>query len=267
MAPPSFKSSVSITHIGTATAILSIDGINILTDPFFGREGATWGHGANTLHDAEKPALSLASLPPIDAVLLSHEDHPDNLDEVGRQLLDARTVLTTRAGAKNLAPRPGVQGLAAWEAVTLNLGGKAFKVTATPCTHVPGGEVVGFVLESASFGTSPEGLPNALWFSGDTVYIEELKELRTKWHVVAAILNLGCAHAVLEDGTSLQITMGGKEGAKLVREIGADLLVPMHYESWGHFTQFGKDLVRVFEEEGVADRVCWLEYGKPKNVF
>ena len=34
MPSSTFKSTVSITHIGTATAILSIDGINFLTDPF-----------------------------------------------------------------------------------------------------------------------------------------------------------------------------------------------------------------------------------------
>lgn len=34
MPSSTFKSSISITHIGTATAILSIDGINFLTDPF-----------------------------------------------------------------------------------------------------------------------------------------------------------------------------------------------------------------------------------------
>lgn len=34
MPSSTFKSAISITHIGTATAILSIDGINFLTDPF-----------------------------------------------------------------------------------------------------------------------------------------------------------------------------------------------------------------------------------------
>jgi hypothetical protein len=32
------------------------------------------------------PALQLHDIPPIDAVLLSHEDHVDNLDPLGRQL-------------------------------------------------------------------------------------------------------------------------------------------------------------------------------------
>ncbi|KAG2007718.1 hypothetical protein GB937_008368 [Aspergillus fischeri] len=60
--------------------------------------------------------------------------------------------------------------------------------------------------------------------------------------------------------------MDGKQGAHLFRTIKADYLVPMHYESWGHFVQFGKDLVKVFEEEGIMDKVRWLSPGKSVKV-
>lgn len=52
-------------------------------------------------------------------VLLSHEDHIDNLDFEGRRLLDGRRVITTPDGAKNLAPRPGVATIKSWETLTL----------------------------------------------------------------------------------------------------------------------------------------------------
>jgi hypothetical protein len=58
---------------------------------------------------SNNPGLQMNQLPPIE--LLSHEDHPDNLDDFGRQLLESRWVFTTQAGAKNLAPRPGVAGI------------------------------------------------------------------------------------------------------------------------------------------------------------
>ncbi|KAL2217313.1 putative Zn-dependent hydrolases of the beta-lactamase protein [Thermoascus aurantiacus ATCC 26904] len=263
---PSFKSSLHITHIGTATAILNIDGVNLLTDPFFSPAGTEWDVGIAVLKNSDNPALGLHDLPPIDAVLLSHEDHPDNLDELGRRLLDGRRVLTTVDGARKLAPRPGVRGLRPWETVTLAVGGKTFQVTGTPCQHLPGGECTGFILTADEFGVDPDdGRPNAIYFSGDTVYIDELRQMADKWHIVAAILNLGAAHAPLAEGP-LQITMDGKQAARLFREIKADVLVPMHYESWGHFTQFGKELARVFAEEGIQDKVCWLTPGVPKKV-
>ncbi|RMJ24584.1 hypothetical protein PHISP_04540 [Aspergillus sp. HF37] len=267
MSQSSFKSSFRMTHIGTATAIFEIDNANVLTDPFFAPPGATWDMGGgNMLKNAEAPALGLENLPPIDAILLSHEDHPDNLDELGRRLLDGRHVFTTQDGGKNLAPRPGVRGMKAWETASVVLGGKKYEITATPCQHLPGGESTGFILTTADFGMSADGRPNAIYFTGDTVYIDELARIPEKFHIVAAVMNLGSAHAALPDGP-VQITMDGKQGARLFRTIKADCLVPMHYESWDHFTQFGKDLVKVFEEEGIADRVRWLSPGKSVKIL
>ncbi|KAK2738396.1 hypothetical protein FQN57_007073 [Myotisia sp. PD_48] len=263
---PSFGSSVTITHIGTATAILEIDGIRFLTDPFFSPANTEWDMGIAVLKNSDGPALNLQDIPPIDIVLLSHEDHPDNLDELGRRLLDGRRVLTTQDGAKKLAPRPGVRGIRPWETVTLEVGGKHFEITGTPCQHLPGGECVGFIVTSSAFGYGPGGLPNAIFFSGDTVYIEELVEVKKRFHIVIALVNLGAATVPLPTGPLL-VTMDGAEGAKLFQEIQADILVPMHYESWGHFTQGREELTKVFEEKHVQDRVCWLTPGVPKKIF
>jgi L-ascorbate metabolism protein UlaG (beta-lactamase superfamily) len=115
MAPPiKFDAPLAITHIGTATAIIHLDGVNLITDPVFSPAGTEWDLGIIMLKNTDTPAMGLADLPPIDAVLLSHEDHPDNLDEPGRLLLDGRQVLTTPDGAKKLAPRPGVRALLPW---------------------------------------------------------------------------------------------------------------------------------------------------------
>lgn len=264
----STKASLTITHIGTATSILDIDGVKLLTDPFFSPAGTEWQRGAYVLKNTDTPALSLETLPPIDAILLSHEDHPDNLDELGRRLLDGRHVLTTVDGSKKLAPRPGVRGLSPWETVTLNVGGKTFRVTGTPCQHLPGGECTGFILEYDGFGISSDGRPNAIYISGDTIYIEELSRvIPSKWDITVAILNFGKAQVTAPGGESLQITMDGKQGARLFREVGADVLVPMHFESWGHFTQFGDELRRDFEVEGIANDVSWLTPGEPKKLL
>lgn len=260
-----FPVPLSITHIGTATALISIDGVNILTDPFFSPSGTSFPIGPTALINSSGPALTLANLPPIDAILLSHEDHPDNLDPLGRQLLDGRKVLTTVSGAATLAPRPGVVGLKPNETVTLFVGGQTFYVTATPCEHLPGGECIGFIISAEVFGKSADGKKNVIYFSGDTVYVPELAKIKEKYHVAVALLNLGGAVAVLESGP-LTITMDGKEGARLFKEIGAEVLVPMHFESWNHFTQGKEGLEKVFEEEGVSDKVLWLEPGKETKV-
>lgn len=275
MPASTFKIKVSITHIGTATAILEIDGITFLTDPFFSPAGSEWptvGDGVLKVHD--DPAMKMEELPHIDAVLLSHENHPDNLDELGRQLLDGRHVVTTDDGAKNLAPRPSVLGFKIWEKREVRISGKTFHITATPCKHWPGHECVGFILQTEDFGVAPDGRPNVVFFSGDTVYIEELAKIADQYHVSVALMNLG--KATFEGftsegqpggpGDSFQITMDGRQAARLFRDIKADVLVPMHYESWDHFTQHEEELKKEFEEEGIMSSVRWLKPGVPVQI-
>lgn len=263
-----FKGTVEITHIGTATAILKINGINMLTDPFFSPAGTIYHSGpAVTLENTETPAMALHDLPVIDAILLSHENHFDNLDDLGRQLLDGRHVFTTPDGAKNLAPRPAVHGLQPWESIDTVIAGTPFKVTATPCVHYPGHECTGLIVSTPSFGET-DGLPNAIYFSGDTVYVAELAEMRKKFHISLALFNVGAAFVPEAAGSEpLQITMGGKQAAHLFRDIGADILVPMHFESWKHFTQGKVGLREEFKEAGIMEQVRWLEPGVPQKIL
>lgn len=260
--------TLKITHIGTATAILEINGVNFLTDPFFSPAGTSWDRGSLVLQVSDDPALRLDQLPVIDAVLLSHEDHPDNLDELGRQLLDGRRVFTTVDGAQNLAPRPAVHGMRPWDELDVKIAGQRFKIIATPTQHVPGGECTGFLVtgDGDSFGFGPDGLPNAIYFTGDTVFLHELPRVAQNYHICAAVMNLGNAHVPTPDGPA-QITMSGKDGARLFRELKADVLVPMHYESWKHFTQFGTELRQSFEDEGISDKICWLKGGEKVSVL
>ncbi|RYP52964.1 hypothetical protein DL768_001958 [Monosporascus sp. mg162] len=275
MSASTFKAKVSITHIGTATAILDIDGVTFLTDPFFSPAGSEWPSGSyDTLKVHDDPALKMNQLPHIDAVLLSHENHPDNLDELGRQLLDARHVVTTNDGAKNLAPRPCVIGFTDWEEKDVRIAGKTFHITATPCKHWPGHECVGFIIHAEDFGVAPNGRPYAIYFTGDTVYVEELAKMANKYHIAVALMNLGKAsfEGVNSEGQPgqpddvLQITMDGRQAARLFRDIEADVLVPMHYESWDHFTQHEEELSKEFDEEGILEKVCWLKPGKAVEI-
>lgn len=257
--------SLHITFIGTATAILDIDGINFITDPFFSPAGTEWDRGVVILKNTSVPALTLADLPVIDAVMLSHEDHPDNLDEIGRQLLDGRRVFTTRDGSDKLAPRPGVRGMSPWETSTFTIGGVQFEVTATPCQHLPGGECIGFVLSGPNFGQT-DGKPNGIYFSGDTVYIEDLAAIKTKYNIRAALLNLGAASVAVND-PPLQITMDSAQAVHLIRDIDPDVVIPMHCDGWGHFSEDSSKAAKVFEAENIKDKITWLEPGKRTKIF
>ncbi|BCJ62173.1 hypothetical protein Jiend_55950 [Micromonospora endophytica] len=104
--------SMRITHLGGPTTLIEVAGWRILTDPTFDAPGRTYGFGwGTTSRKLAGPALPAGSLGDIDAVLLTHDQHADNLDDAGRELLaDAYRIVTTVAGSRRLGA--GATGLA-----------------------------------------------------------------------------------------------------------------------------------------------------------
>ena len=160
---------LKITYIGGPTALLELGGLRLLTDPTFDPAGTEYPTAAYTLRKTAGPALSPQSLGRIDAVLLSHDHHADNLDNAGRSLLkSAGTVLTTQEGSERLGGN--AVGLAPWRSVDLpTADGRVLRVTGTPARHGPAGgdrgPVAGFVL---ALTESPK---SAIYISGDTVLV------------------------------------------------------------------------------------------------
>ncbi|SAL13602.1 Zn-dependent hydrolase of the beta-lactamase fold-like protein [Caballeronia terrestris] len=77
----------TLTWIGHASALVQIDGVNVLTDPQFSRRASPVSFAGP---ERKVPAaLSVAELPHIDVVLISH-NHYDHLDTASVQALNAQ---------------------------------------------------------------------------------------------------------------------------------------------------------------------------------
>src|SRR5579864_73217 len=130
-------SQLTLTLIGGPTALIEIDGFRLLTDPTFDMPG-TYQLPHVTLEKLSAPALTLDVIGEIDAVLLSHDQHADNLDDSGKHFLPkAKRVLTTEVGAKRLGGH--AEGLAPWTSTELSKNGRRLTITATPARHGPHG--------------------------------------------------------------------------------------------------------------------------------
>ncbi|NUT48655.1 MAG: MBL fold metallo-hydrolase [Saccharothrix sp.] len=240
---------------GGPTALFEYGGLRFLTDPTFDPPGVyelPRGSVTKTGH----PAVARADVGHVDVVLLSHDEHPDNLDHAGRLLLaDVPLTLTTPGGGRRLGAT--ARGLADWEEVELDRpGGGAVTVTGVPAIHGPGareevepftGEVVGFVLTG-------EGLPT-VYVSGDNASLDAVKAIAERFGPVdTAILFAGAPRfPILFGGEPL--VLDSARAAEAAAILGARRVVPVHYEGWGHFTEGRDALVAAFAEAGLADRL------------
>jgi L-ascorbate metabolism protein UlaG (beta-lactamase superfamily) len=261
---------VKITHIGGSTVLLEFDGWRLLTDPTFDPPGRRYHFGWGAMsRKLAGPAIAAAEIGPIDAVLLSHDHHDDNLDAAGRALLpQAGTVLTTEAGARRLASGAlglAPRGLAPWAVTRLEHEGRVpIEITATPCRHGPPfsrpitGDVIGFAL-------GWEGQEHGLvWISGDTVLYDGVRDVARRLKVGTAIVHLGGVRFPFSG--PLRYTMTAQQAAELCSLMQPQTIVPIHYEGWAHFREGRTEAERALDAApaDVAEHVRWLEIGKPE---
>jgi L-ascorbate metabolism protein UlaG (beta-lactamase superfamily) len=257
---------VKLTHIGGPTLLIEFDGWRLLTDPTFDPPGKTYNFGLGTSSKKMTgPAIAASDIGALDAVLLSHDQHDDNLDAAGRVLLPAAgTVVTTSAGAKRLGGN--AVGLAPWGKTTLEAAGKPpIEVTATPCRHGPPlskpivGQVTGFSLRWDGQAAGE------LWVSGDTVLYPGVAEVATRLEIGTAVVHLGGVRFPISG--PFRYTMTGAEAAELCASIGPRTVVPIHYEGWSHFRE-GRDAAEAALGASLGDgtALVWLEPGVPRSI-
>ena len=260
-------SGVRITHIGGPTTLIEVAGWRLLTDPTFDPPGGKykfgWGSGSRK---TAGPAIPASRVGAIDAVLLTHDHHGDNLDNAGRALLpQAGVVVTTASGAKRLGD--GARGLEPWASTTLEAEGRpAIEVTATPCRHGPpfsrpvAGDVVGFALRWAG---QEDGV---LWISGDTVLYDGVREVADRLEVDIALIHLGSVRFAVSG--PVRYTLTAREAVELLGLVRPRVTIPIHYEGWSHFKQGREAVEREFAgaPADVRDSVRWLPMGEAVEV-
>lgn len=231
--------TTTITVIGGPTALLELGGLRILTDPTFDPPG---DHpvGPLTLTKTIGPALSPAEVGRVDLVLLSHDQHPDNLDMLGRQVMSAAPLTLSTPEA---AARTGVTSMRPWQYHDVG----RVRVTAVPALHGPPGcepivgQVTGFVLTG-------EGLPT-VYVSGDNASLECVELIAGRFPVVdVALLFGGAVHTPMIDE---RLTLNATEMVVAARLLKARHVVPLHVEGWTHFTESRADVQAAFFEAGL----------------
>ncbi|BBY19124.1 MBL fold metallo-hydrolase [Mycolicibacterium litorale] len=265
---------ITVTFIGNATTLLTIDGITLLTDPNFLHRGqhAYLGYGllSKRLHD---PALDIDRLPALDAVLLSHM-HGDHWDRVAQNGLDrSLPVVTTPHAAKRLRKRGFGHSVAleTWQQHTITKGGATVTITALPGRHAPTpiNRVLPPVMGSMVEVSGPDGSTRRLYISGDTLLIEELSEIPRRFpDIDAGVLHLGGTRLPFGRHlpVGLTVTMDGRQGAGAAELLDLPKVIPVHFNDYGVFASPLSDFLEEMKRRGLAERVIELDRGASVTV-
>lgn len=204
-----------LTLIGHMTVRVELDGVALLTDPWFGPH--SWLE-RRLAPRALPPALSPNEITALDALLVSH-NHLDHLDDPALAL--ARRLGCAVIGSEKAARRARQAGVR--EAVALRPGEKAtlgpLTVHALPADHPLAPDAVGFVVVGSQ----------NLYFSGDTRWTPALRDALSSFALDAALVQAACAHYPFfgDDGMSLP------DVAALARAIRPRWTLPLHLHCAG----------------------------------
>lgn len=223
--------SLRITHIGHASLLMQTAGINILVDP-------VWSHRVSPFKNfgpyrRNPPAVALADLPPIHAVLVTH-NHYDHMDTATIAALHAQhkplilSPLGNDAVIHRDAPHVPVQTGDWWQSIPLS---PAVRATIVPAYHWSARKFAdrrqalwcGFVLDTPS---------GRVYCAGDTAYQDGkvFSEIRNRCGApLVAILPIGAYAPRWFMNTQ---HTDPAEALQIAVDVGAQHLLGIH---WGTF--------------------------------
>lgn len=210
--------------LGHSTVLLKLDGVTILTDPVFSkRAGIGLGPVTLGIKRIVEPALAIAELPKIDAVLLSHA-HMDHFDLPSLRRLEGRgvTVVTASRTADLLhVDRYGGVRELGWDERTQvgPLGIRAFQVR-----HW-GARMRRDTYRGYNGYTIEVGRHRVL-FGGDTAMTDSFRRLRTSRAFDLAIMPVGAYNPWIHAHCTPE------QAWWMAEQAGAEFFLPVHHQTF-----------------------------------
>lgn len=216
-----------VAWLGHASTLVEIDGLRLLLDPVFAERVSPLPVGPRRFHP---PPIARETLPPIDAVLVSH-DHYDHLDmDTVRHLAARGTRFFVPLGvgahlARWGVPAAQVEELEWWQARTL--GG--LRIVCTPSRHYSGR---GLDDRSATLwsGWAVAGPRHRFFYSGDTGYSPHFREIGERLGPFdLALVKIG---AYGPGAAWTDIHMPPEQAVQAHRDLRARRLFPVHWATF-----------------------------------
>lgn len=216
-----------ITWLGHSTNLVAVDGALFLTDPVFSKRVSPVSFAGPARFHA--PPLAIGALPPLDAVVLSH-DHYDHLDK-------AAVLAIAKTGVPFLVPLGVGKALVAWgipDAQVTELDWWEHREVAgvqlhlAPARHFSG-RGPGLTNTTLWGSWAFIGPHHRAWFSGDTGPFDDgVRAIGERFGGFdIAMIETGAWHPSWGE-----IHLGPLQAVRMHELVGAKALMPVH---WGTF--------------------------------
>jgi len=246
---------LAVSWLGHSTALIEIDGYRVLTDPVWGdRCSPLDAIGPGRMHPPPSP---LEALPPVDAIVVSH-DHYDHLD------MDTVVTLAQTQRVSFFVPLGVGAHLRAWgiprqRVVELDWNECArldrLRLVCTPARHFSGR----FLGRNTTLWASWTliGPRHRAYFAGDTGYTRSFADVGAEHGPFdVTLMPVGAYHPAWPD-----IHMNPEEAVQAHRDVGGRLLVPIH---WGTFRLASHPWAEPIERLLVAAQASGVEVVVPR---
>ena len=255
--PRALPSQITATWVGHSTLLLQLGGLNILTDPMWSARASPFRFMGPRRW--VEPGIALADLPPIDAVLQSH-NHYDHLDDRTVRALTRAHPYATWLVPLGLEPFVRARGGRAvaeldwWQDARVG----PLRITCTPAQHFSGRSLRDRAATLwCGWALAHDG-GKRVFFAGDTGHHPEFGLIAERCGPFdLALLPVG---AYEPRWFMRYLHMNPEEAVAACRALGTPPMVPIH---WGTF----KLTDEAMDEPPMRTRAAWQAAGLPPDRY